>query len=135
MSTTTCIIATSPGIDTGLVDKIQATLPKSIGVRRQTYFQATAGAFPEVIEIVFIFVSMYVGKGFLEELGKDAYRKLKGELKNIFSRGEERTLSIDFKSKKTKLSFRIETDDDSKVDSALEKIPEIISKTRKSASF
>jgi hypothetical protein len=135
MSPTICIISTSPSVDKEVAERIRAALPNSIKVRKRIYFQATAIITPEVIEIVFILVGSYIGKGFLEELGKDAYRKLKDELGDFLSKKGERTLAIQFKSKKTRLSFRLETDEKSVVDSALKKIPQIISETEKSTSF
>ncbi len=135
MASAICVIATSPTVEKEVVAKIKTALPESITVREEIYLQATAGIPLEVIEVVFVFVASLLGKGFLEELGKDSYGKLKGVLKDLFAKNGERTLAIEFKSKRTKVSFRLETDDPSVVDSALSKVPDIISKTDKSASF
>jgi hypothetical protein len=132
---TICVIATSPTVDKDVAEKISAVLSNSMAVRKETYLQATAGVSLEVIEIVFVFSSTLVAKGFLEELGKDTYGKLKQVLKQIFSRREERALVIDFKSKETRITFRVETEDEAVVEVALQAIPKVISKARTSTSY
>src|SRR5713101_5900158 len=108
MTSTICLIDTSPAVDEALINKITTILPKSVTVKKRTYIQAIAGIPPEVIAIVFIFVSASLARGFLEELGNDAYNRLKSTLRNYPSKERERTLVLDFKSKRTKISFRCE---------------------------
>src|SRR5438445_2205988 len=132
MTSTICVISTSPKTGKALVGEIKAVFPKNVVVKEGTYLQATAGVYLEVIEIAFFFISIPIAKGFLEELGKGTYDKLKGILTAKFSRNEERALVISFKSKETTLSFRLETDDESVVEAALEKIPDIVVKANKS---
>lgn len=134
MTSTSVIISTSPTVEKEVPSRIRAALPKSMQIREETYLQFSAGITLDVIQIVIIFVSGGVAQGFFGELGKDAYQQLKRAVKDIFSKKKERALVIEFRTKETELSFRLETDDADVVDRALEKIPGVISEANESES-
>ncbi len=98
MTIASAVISVSPTVEKDVVAKIKATLPASMRVREEIYLQFTAGAAIEVIQIGFVFGSSQVGTGFLQELGKEAYRRLKDAVKRAFSKGRERIKSGDLRS-------------------------------------
>lgn len=132
---TLCVISKSPSVEEIFVKKIRATLPKPIEVEEQTYLQATAGLPPEVILIIFWFANP-VAQGFLQELGKEAYSKLKETIIPFLARKEtDQVVNLEFKGKGTTVSFRCQTDNEEVATAALGAIPPIVEAAKRSIWF